>query len=669
MSMNINISEYIIFISGILNLLIALFVLVKKPKSLVHISFFVAILGITVWSSGFASLALVKDFMMFTRITLFGGVIWVLGLLAFTRFFPDHHSISFKKKHINFLILPTIVSVLIFLDYIIVDIDFSSDVVHPINGPLFPVLALYVVGYLIISLFFIIKTFRSSLATKRNQIGYFFLGFSLFILITIIFDVILPGIGITHLNSLGPLSSLLLVGTTAYAIVRHQLMDVRVVIQRGLIYLFLFGVVSLGYVGLLSVLSKHLHVLTSEDASYFSGAIITIIGILTVPVIDRYLRKITDKVFFKDRYEYARAIHNLSKTVHETFDLQDLLNQTTRELERIFRSSLCRYILSPIEQISPLQDEVFSFDNEITLYVPVVFKKSLVATLVMDSKKSGDRYTKEDIQLLETFSYQIAVALEKARLFKQVQDYSRDLEHKVEERTHAIKTLQQEQEHVMLDISHNLQTPLTVLKSELSLLKDDERILNKERIFAFEKTIDRVANFTDKLLNIARRGMIQNHDITVFNLSSYLEEIAEYVNIITENQGVASEFTIAPHVCIKGNKKDIEELVINLFSNATKYVHKRRKPKIYLDLSTDNNKALLKIKDNGRGIKKEELDKIFERFYRVEHNSECSGTGLGLAICKKIVESHHGQIEITSEYGKWTECVVSFPLVTCPREI
>lgn len=658
-----NISELIIFISSACNLLIALGVLLKKPKSFVHQSFFVSILGIVTWSAGFASLRLVDNTHSAIQITLFGGLVWVAFLYLFSRAFPDQH--RFKLRHPLVFGAPLVAaSILIFSDLVIHDVDFSFGFTNPRNAELFPLFALCIMVYLSLSLYALYTSFRQSRGVQRSKMRYVCLGLFLFILSTLIFDVLLPAFGVMHLNTLGPLSSLLLGIAIAYAILRHQLMDIRIVIQKGLIYLTLFLGISLAYVTLLSVLhSRFLH-LDSYQAPVISGIVLTLLGIVTVPWIDQYLRNITDSIFFKDRYHYAEALKRLSKALHETVDLETLLEESSQHLCDIFRSTKADYLFSTNKFMSACTTKVLLSHSGTKLFVPVVFKEEFVATLVVSEKKSGDAFSAEDIQLLETFSYHIAIALEKARLLKEVQDYSRKLEDKVNERTREIHELLQRQEATLLDISHNLQTPLTVVKTELSSLEDQLPSSYVRSLKVFERSIDTISAFITKLLHFSRRSMgIQgNHEL--FDLSLYLNEVFEYISVVAENNGVSPSLECSSSVMIEGNKKDIEELINNIVSNAIKY--RRQKSYSLMNISLQRSKgfAVLSVWDNGVGIPRKDIKKIFQRFYRTESTSKVSGTGLGLAICQKIAEAHHGDIKIESLLGSWTLCTVRIPLAT-----
>ena len=107
----------------------------------------------------------------------------------------------------------------------------------------------------------------------------------------------------------------------------------------------------------------------------------------------------------------------------------------------------------------------------------------------------------------------------------------------------------------------------------------------------------------------------------------------------------------------------VERVILNVLSNAVKYTQEKGNIKIYVGFVY--NDAYIKVIDNGIGIPKEDLARVFERFYRVDkaRSREMGGTGLGLSIAKEIIEQNNGSIDIKSELGKGTEVVIRIPAV------
>ena len=109
-----------------------------------------------------------------------------------------------------------------------------------------------------------------------------------------------------------------------------------------------------------------------------------------------------------------------------------------------------------------------------------------------------------------------------------------------------------------------------------------------------------------------------------------------------------------------------QNVIFNLMDNAVKYRNPEKPLDIYMKTWNENGRLYLSIKDTGMGIKKENLKKVFEKFYRVHtgNRHDAKGFGLGLAYVKKIIELHKGEIHVESEYGKGTVFTISLPEIT-----
>jgi signal transduction histidine kinase len=386
------------------------------------------------------------------------------------------------------------------------------------------------------------------------------------------------------------------------------------------------------------------------------------LGIFTVPYIDRYLRRKTDKFFFKDAYNYADALYGLSEKINQSVLIEDIKDLTEKTLQTILKTSTVTTSFVSRHQTSEVLEAIANHPNKTTLLVPIVFNETIIGTIFLGEKKSGDDYTHEDVVLIKTFSHQIALAFEKARLFKEVQEHSRELEQRVADRTHQIQKLQEQQTQMMLDISHKLQNPLTIVKTELELLR--KQMPWKKEFAFFEKTIDDISLFIYDLLHLARFEAEEHHPKEQHDLSEHLLELLEYFETIADQSSITLEGKIAPDIHFVYSKKEMTELLTNLVSNAIKYMGETngRERRITVTLTEDSGTITLAVADTGVGIDEKELPHIFERFYRAGAISATTikGTGLGLAISKKIVEVHNGTISAQSAKGSGTIFTVVF---------
>ena len=161
------------------------------------------------------------------------------------------------------------------------------------------------------------------------------------------------------------------------------------------------------------------------------------------------------------------------------------------------------------------------------------------------------------------------------------------------------------------------------------------------------------------MLSLAKIDYNICHDeFVVFNLSKLLNNILlTFEAVIFENK-IELESNIEEDISIKGDKESIKKVLTILLDNAIKYTN--QSGKIDVDLRQEKNKIKIKVKNSGEGINKKDINKIFERFYRVDTSRarESGGYGLGLSIAKSIVENHNGKIYAESNVGKDTTFII-----------
>lgn len=227
-----------------------------------------------------------------------------------------------------------------------------------------------------------------------------------------------------------------------------------------------------------------------------------------------------------------------------------------------------------------------------------------------------------------------------------------------------IKETFEKQKQFIANASHELKTPLTIIRTNTSLVLSNKSLSVESQskwLNYINNQIERMSELIDEMLSLAKIDTNMGFDeFVVFNLSKLLNNILlTFEAVIFENK-IQLESNIKEDISIKGDKESIKKVFIILLDNAIKYTNKSGK--INVELMQDKNKIILKVKNTGEGIKKEDLNKIFERFYRVDTSRarETGGYGLGLSIAKSIVESHNGKIYAESNIGKDTTFIIEF---------
>ena len=222
------------------------------------------------------------------------------------------------------------------------------------------------------------------------------------------------------------------------------------------------------------------------------------------------------------------------------------------------------------------------------------------------------------------------------------------------------------QKQFIADASHELRTPLTIIKTNISLLEENknETIKSQEKWIKYiDSQASRMSTLINEMLSLANLdAKRKNEEITSINLSKILNDLLLVFEVVIFEKGLLLEENISKDIFINGEKDQIKKLISILMDNAIKYTNSGGK--ITVNLNVDKTKTKLIVKNTGEGIAKEHLEKIFERFYRVDASRDrgTGGYGLGLSIAKSIVEDHKGKIYAESIIGESASFIVELPI-------
>lgn len=220
-----------------------------------------------------------------------------------------------------------------------------------------------------------------------------------------------------------------------------------------------------------------------------------------------------------------------------------------------------------------------------------------------------------------------------------------------------LKKLEQTRKDFVANVSHELKTPITSIKGFTETLldgaKEDPKTLESFlNIILLES--DRLQTLIEDLLELSR---IEQHrfklDIEKINLSSILYEVMTMLERKAEEKGITLEYNRDDrNFIIEGDQSRLKQVFLNVINNAIMYTSNNGKVKV--ELEETDEQVLVKVIDTGIGIEKQEIPRIFERFYRVDRarSRNSGGTGLGLAIVKHLIEAHKGAITVASKPGK-----------------
>lgn len=226
------------------------------------------------------------------------------------------------------------------------------------------------------------------------------------------------------------------------------------------------------------------------------------------------------------------------------------------------------------------------------------------------------------------------------------------------------KKLEQAKREFVSNVSHELRTPLTSIKGFAETLEEDESDPSKKRHFEIIiRNTDRLISMVKDLSMLSNlENNSTNFERTDTNLNDILMNVSKIFIPKIRDTNTSISFDCDPKIYLKVDQYKIEQVFINLIDNAVKYAESSE---IELSVNEHSDSVQIEISDNGQGIKKEHLTRLFERFYVVDaaRSRKTGGTGLGLSIVKHIIQLHSGTITVKSVLGSGTSFEINLPKI------
>ena len=284
------------------------------------------------------------------------------------------------------------------------------------------------------------------------------------------------------------------------------------------------------------------------------------------------------------------------------------------------------------------------------LVVPLIIRDSIIGTLSIDDTQPNA--FDEEIRLLTIAAAQAAVAIENAQLYESLQASYKELERAFDE----LRQLDQMKSELIQNISHELRTPLTFIKGYVELLQDGEMgVLNEAQETAMEIVANKtevLSRLVDDIISMLRVGKEQ--------IRTSLVSLADIGHISVQAaraSAVEAGLTLNDEIPdglppVLGDKRRLGQVFDNLLQNAIKF--SQPGGAITVRMREEGLHVRTEVEDTGIGIPRDQLPRIFDRFYQVDGTTtrRFGGTGLGLAIVKQIVEAHGGKVGVESEVDK-----------------
>jgi signal transduction histidine kinase len=489
----------------------------------------------------------------------------------------------------------------------------------------------------------------------------------------------------------------------AISVVRHRLFDIEQVIQRTAAYVVILIVLLGLYVGSVTLVASFV----GQMVAGVGGAIL--VGLLFEPVRIRVQREV-DKRFFRIRYSFREAQARFMDEVKTCMDERSVATLTVDQIATFIpveRLGFCLYLppenrllllaqfgfalpdraTIPLASGSPLasQQRPIALDDAvepgvvhesadkaafarwgISLLVPLLSGASAVqGLLVLGRKKSGARFTPDDMGLLLVFAGEAGVALNRIRLQKEL--FEKQAE------SQRLEELSELKSDFVSYVSHELRTPLTSIKMFTQLLRDREgRSGGKAREYLqiIEGETDRLGRMVSTILDAARidQGRKEYHFAPV-DLGDIGQKVMELMKYQLDMERFSIRFKRpARPVYVDADADAVADAIINLIGNSIKYSAETKW--LAVKVSKGAGRALCSVEDHGVGISPEAIPHLFEKFYREPgRTSRVQGVGLGLSVVKHTMDAHRGTITVHSVPGRGTTFVLDFPLFSSKQSV
>jgi len=479
----------------------------------------------------------------------------------------------------------------------------------------------------------------------------------------------------------------------AYAIVRHQLMDIEVLIKKSLVFAGMFAFAFGVFV--VSTLLVSQFVGGSRIISLAISALIITIGLRP---LETFLVNSTDKFLFQKKYEYKQILKafidevitvlNLDEIVSSTLELlektlhpyasvifilnkaedkyqlynskglenKELIFTSDSKLINFFKKSHQPAVIRQIDGFSgvgaDIQREMLSLKAVICL--PLMLHDDLIGFISLGRKRSDEDYTKDDLDVLLDLARTESIAVGNAQLLTEAAQ---------NERRAAIGTM-------AAGINHEIGNPLNIMSTKIQIFKlarqkgllqnkSNEEILNEAEAALDEclKQSGRISEITRKLSNFAKPS--KEFKPQVISIPNEIEETLAVVGHDLELERIKIEKQFSQDLFkILADRQEIQQIFFNLIRNAGQAIEGTGTITVSA-VNTVNNKVHIEIQDTGKGIAEDKVNRIFEPFFTTK--GPAKGTGLGLSIVRQLVWRNKGEISFKSQVGTGTTFILEFP--------
>jgi nitrogen-specific signal transduction histidine kinase len=687
--------KYIYLIIIVFEALLGLIPVLYNPKKIYNLAFCVSTVAMVFWTFCVYMYKVSTYTLFWAKMAFIGPIIVPFTLAVFCIYYPKK-DIHVSVRHVLVVsLLPIIFLGLIPTSFIVKSADIYGNLIYGVGHKLF---AVYFILLSITAFVFSIKDYNTYKGLDRLKVKYFFLSI-LAVAFAMVPNLILPLLGFNVYSHMGPFFLIFFVGFNIYAMTKHRLLDIRIIINKtlatiitllffSLIYWFIsynfldnsgffyneVNVVVLGVYWLVVALVFHqvrLKVQTTAVVALLKG------GYDYQEILFKFTKMLGGTV------EKDALLENVKRLFREELEIVDVLICMPRDVEGESCDAEEGQLCEGIKSVFSKEDEdalfkIFKEKKEIVytgeldeknrglmesvgfeVFVPCITQGQIVASIIFGSKLSEDAYTEEDFELFRAVSAQMSVALKRIDPYERVKaDYKKSLA--------AAESIAQQAAYATLTrgIAHEINNPLGMILSGVELIQDN--IENQESVVEYSEmvstTIDRLFEIADTLLRYgdASEGRQESLSINYILDDVILMAGAE---LKKRNISVVKNFVVVPR--IKGNSSALTQAFLNMVINAIQAIDSVGTINLTTEVGTffdrrgeEKEGIRVELRDTGGGVSADKIGKIFDPFFSTKYTN----TGLGLSVVMRTLSDHNGMVDVKSTEGVGTVFLIHFPL-------
>lgn len=699
--------------TSIINLILGLFVYLRNTKGKSNRLFALLVLSIVGWIVTLLLYYLISDHLPL----LFIGRLNFAVSVPMTFFFYGLVSVFPKETvrtpkiifRIAFVITVVVALLSLLTPYIDKDeLAVGAERIVTYGDLYFSWLIVFFANLLLGFIVLVLKIKKSS-GFVRMQLSYLMLGFLLFIGIGGTMNVIMPYFGNYTLQQFGPLTTILFVGVTTYAIVKHRLLNIRLLVARSVAYSILVLLIGLLYsFTVLFIGRAFFGIIVSFNQEVIYVLFVLFIAITFQP-LKEITRKITDRFLYKSEYKPNLLLSQLNNTMLQTIELDLLIEKTLFEIVNgvhlskgavvIFKEDVIykkkiigqhpelfvddTYFLELAKERRILvhQEEDNVHIQElleklgVSTVIPLITGEKLHGIMLLGEKLSGEIITEEDIQFLGIFGPVFAVVIENSKAYEEIKDFNITLQDQVDKATSELrmanehlKELDKLKDEFVAIASHELRTPMNVIRGNLWLILNKHKNLAPEDQAKIQVSLDSAQHLISLVSDILDVSAIEGKRIKLnpvkINIRELIQALIDEMDSLAKQKKIRFSSEIHEEVVAFADPNKVKQVLTNLVGNAFKFTPEGGE--IIILAKKKDNFCDVSVKDTGPGIKKEDMSKLFTKFGKLETSFSAStnmtGVGLGLYISKNLIEMSKGEMRIESEVGKGTTFSFTLPI-------